>query len=349
MGRLARISTQQLVVLVYTLHFSATELLLPSSLARTGHSGGWLAPLLSFFLASFPVALMLGRLPGRLLTLLAGLFNLVLTALCLRDVVELIPVAILPATPPLAVAVPFIVVATYGAYCGAEVLARLSFFFVVTAIVILVLGITTLTELLSPYRLLPLWEQSPVQLFGAAWPTTGWYAESWSFFPLAAMTDQPQLVWKGLTLGALLAAFHLMCCTAMAIGVFGHELVANFAFPIFALFQQITIGEFVERLDVILISICLLGMLVKTAAHLWLAAGATGFGLGMANHRPLLPALGLVAVVLMWLIPNLPWLFIFSTTLWIPFSLGLGYGVPALLLAASWIRTRQGRQPNMQT
>ncbi|MBY6274592.1 MAG: hypothetical protein CWE10_00015 [Symbiobacterium thermophilum] len=363
------ISHQQLMFLVYTLHFSATELLLPSSLAGTGKSGGWMAPLVSFFLSAVPVALMLGllvrrhphlglgalshhllgRLPARLLMLLTTLFNVGLTALCLRDMVEAIPVAILPVTPTLAVALPFLLVAGYGAYCGAEVLARLAFFFMVIAVSLFSLVVVTLLRLVRALHLLPLWDQSPLQLVAAAWPTTGWYAESWTFLPLAAMVDRPQYAGRGLIAGALIAAVHLMSCTALSIGIFGHSLVAHFAFPIHALFQQITIGEFVERLDVILITICLLGMIVKTATHLWLAVDAAQFALGLRNQRPLLLALGLAAVLWMLSIPNLPWLFAFSTTVWTPFSLCLGLGVPALLLAASWIRERQYRPPDISS
>lgn len=366
--RQARISHQQLAALAFTLHFAAAELVLPANLAKTGQSGGWLAPLASFLVAALPIALMLGLLArrhphqalgelachllgpffGRALALLVALISTALTALSLRDVAEVIPVAILPATPLLALAVPFTVVAVYGAYCGAEVLARLSVFFVLANVVIFLLALATLSGLVHPLRLLPLYEHSPLQLFVAAWPPIGWYAESWTFLALAALVDQAHRAGRGLAAGAALATLALMLFTALSLAVFGHQFVADFNFPVYSLFQQITIGEFVERLDVILISIWLLGMIVKTATHLWLAANAAGFALGMANERPLLPALAAVALILMALIPNLPWLFLFSTTLWTPFSLSLGLGIPALLLAASWLRGRQCRQPDMQ-
>lgn len=367
MGQPARISRQQLTFLVFTLHFAAAVMVLPASLAKAGKSGGWFASLISYLVAALPVALLLGLLlrrhpgqgfgqvscqvlgplPGRALAAVLGLFSLGLAALCLRDVVEVIPVTILPSTPPLALALPFVLVAAYGAYCGAEVLARLSVLFMTATAVVVLLTLATLTRLAHPYRLLPLWDHTPLQLFAAVWPSSGWFAESWTFLSLAALVEQPRFAGRGLAVGALLATVHLMFFTALATAVFGHQLVADFTFPVYSLFQQITLGEFVERLDVILISIWLLGMIVKTAVHLWLAASAAASALRLAGERSPLIVLGAAAVVWMSLIPNLPWLFTFSTVLWTPLSLSLGLGVPFLLLAASWVRARRRRQPNM--
>jgi len=363
-GGIARISHQQLLCLVYTLHFTAAVLVLPATLARYGHSGGWLAPLLAFAVSALPVSLLLalvvrqhpqrgfadlachllGPFLGRLLGLLTGVFNLLIAALCVRDVVEVTPVAILPATPTWAVAVPFILVAVYGAYSGVEVMARLSFFCVVATLVVVVLSVGTLTGLIHPLRLLPFFDRHPLQLVMASWSSIGWFAECWSFLGLAVLVDRREKVGRALVLGAAFAAVMLMTFTALAITVFGHQLVAEFTFPVYSLVQQVTIGEFVERLDVFMFSIWLVGMVVKTSTHFWLAADGAGFALGLKNESTLYPALGLIAFVVTTLIPSLSWLFLFSTETWTPLSVSLGLGVPGILLVASWVRQRQQRQ-----
>lgn len=363
-GGMARISQQQLVCLAFTLHFTAAVIILPANVTKYGHSGGWVAPLVAFLLAALPVSLMLGLLvrrhpgqgfaelsryllghiPGRVLGLAVSVFSLVIAALTLRDVVEATPVAVLPATPPWALATPFLLVAVYGAYSGVEVLARFAYFCVLGQAVIILLAFTTMTGMIHPLRLLPLYERSPLQLLQASWAYMGWVAEAWSFLPLAVLVDRRSQAGRALVLGAALAALLLMALTALAIMVFGHQLVAQFSFPVYSLVQQITIGEFVERLDVVMVAIWLVGMLVKASTHLWLAASSGGFALGLRNEHALLPALGLAAYVLMSLIPGLPWLFEFSTKAWAPMSVSLGLGTPGLLLLASWVRQRRRRR-----
>lgn|GEM_PF-2270230 len=359
----ARISRQQLACLTYTLHSAAAVLVLPSSLSKYGHSGGWLAPAIAFLVSGLPVSLMvgllvrrhpqqglsplathlLGPLLGRMVGLLVGAFNLVIAALTLRDVVEIAPVTILPATPHWALSLPFVLVAVYGAYSGVEVLARLSYFVVVATVAVILFAVATLTGLIHPLRLLPVWDRGPMQLLEAAWPAVGWYAESWSFLALGALLDRRSQAGGALVLGAASASLMLMVFTALAITVFGHPLVAQFTFPVYSLVQQVTIGEFVERLDVFVFAIWLVGMLVKAATHLWLAANGTAFGLGLTNDRVLLLPLGLAAHVVMSLIPSLSWLFLFSIRLWTPISLCLGLGIPGLLLIASWVQQRRQR------
>ncbi|MBP2016892.1 spore germination protein KB [Symbiobacterium terraclitae] len=370
-GGLARISSQQLLSLAYTMHFTAAVLVAPSSMAKFGHSGAWLAPPVAFLLSALPVSLMLGLLVrrhphqtlaqmtrhllgpvlGRLVGLMVSVFSVVVAAATLRDVVEVTPVAILPATPAWALSVPFLLVTLYGAYSGVEVVARLSYLFALATVMVILLGISTLTGLIHPLRLLPLYERSPLQLLQASWPAMGWFAESWSFLAVAALVDREERVGRSLVLGAGLAALMLTAFTALAITVFGHQLVAQFSFPIYSLVQQIAIGEFVERLDVLLFAIWLVGMLVKVSAHLWMAASGAGCALALKNQRQILPALGLTAHILMSLVPNLNWLDQFSINIWTPISLSLGLGVPALLLAASWVRQRRqcgGMGPDAQ-
>ncbi|MBP2016891.1 spore germination protein KB [Symbiobacterium terraclitae] len=359
----AQISHYQLLCLTFTLHFTAAMIVLPGTLAKFGHSGAWLAPLVAFLLAALPVSLMLGLLvrrhpglglaelsgglighvPGRILGLAISVFSLVIAALTLRDVVEVTPVAILPATPAWALALPFLLVAVYGAYSGVEVLARLAYFCVLGQGLIILLVFATLAGMMNPLWLLPFWERTPGQLLQAVWAPIGWFAEAWSFLPLAVLADRSSQAGRALVLGAALAAFTLMALTAVAIMVFGHQLVAQFTFPVYSLVQQIAIGEFVERLDVLMVAIWLMGMLVKASTHLWVAMSSGGYALGIKSERALLPALGLATYILMSLIPSLSWLFEFSTKAWTPLSISLGLGVPGLLLLASWVRQRRRR------
>ena len=357
-GHRVLISHQQLMFLVYTLHFSATELLLPSSLARDGKERG--------LDGALGLLLPFGRSGGAD----AGPYWSAATRTGAGGAVT--PPARSVAGPSAHVAhnavqrradgplsaiwwrpsrwrscrlprpSPWPCLSSWSpgtALTGTEVLARLAFFFMVIAVSLFSLVVVTLLRLVQQaLHLLPLWDQSPLQLVAAQRgpPRDGPRSRGRSFL-WRPWSIGRSTAGRGLIAGALIAAVHLMSCTALSIGIFGHSLVAHFAFPIHALFQQITIGEFVERLDVILITICLLGMIVKTATHLWLAVdGGPSSRWGLGQLRALLPrsrprgrpldaeaSEPALAVRLLHhgLGPRFP-------SAW-------GWGVPALLLAAS--------------
>lgn len=358
MGGAARISYQQLACLTFTLQGTAAVLFLPTGSARIGGSGGWLASFIGLILGGLPITLMVGALvnrhPGQglgelatnllgkamggLAALVLGLFSLALTTLSLRDVAEIVPVPILPETPMLVVAIAFLLVAVYGTYSGAEVLSRMAVFAFGMIAFTALLSLVALWGSVSPLRLLPLIECDITQPLQAALPSIGWYAEVWSFFPFAAMVDKGGRAGRGLVVGGLNSALFLSIMTGLSIALFGADLVAVMNFPVYSLVQQITIGEFVERLDVLIIAIWLFGMVVKVSAHLWTCTNSIAFVLGMKDDRRLLPIVALVALYLTMQIPNLHWLVDFSTMTWTPISLSIGLSVPGLLLAASWIQ-----------
>jgi len=363
MGGRARISHQQLICAAFITKVAAATLYLPTAMVKLGRNGGWVAPLVAIALGALPASLLVGTLvrrhpgysPGematqllgnwaaRLFTLLLALYSLYVSVLAMRDVTEFIPTAILPATPTLAISLTFMLAVVYGAYSGAEVISRLA---VVSTILLLsglaLVGVTVI-GLIQPLNLLPVADRGLGQVLSASWPPIGFFAECWALFPFVGMLDKGQTAVRGLVLGAVVGGVYLAIETALVSAVFGVDFAETFTFSGYTLTQQVSIGEFVERLDIILVNFWMISMVAKLSIHFWTAVTGASYTLGLKNERILLLPLGAILIAWTEYRPDITSHMDFSIHMWPYISLGFSIGLPGLLLVASWVRAHRSR------
>ena len=364
MAGTARISNAQLVCAVTLSQHVAAVLFLPAIMANEAGRDAWMAPTVGLLVGALPSALLLGALiryhPGRsfgeiaehclgrwvgkLVTLILALLSLMVVALCLEDVIVFIPTTVLPGTPGWAVGLGMALVVLYGAYQGGEVLVRAA------VLVILALGAAYLFILvgLSPFysvlHLSPLFEEGVMPVVKAGLVPAGWFAEIWFFAEFLALLDRPERGGRSLILGSVLGAVVLTKLALEGVMAFGADLVAHLAYPSYTLVQQLTLGEFMERLEVVIITLWLSGMIVKTGLYLWISHISLARVLGVKNARKLLPWLGATALGITFLNPNIISLFTLARTYWTPLALPLSVAIPGLLLVISWWKARAGRK-----
>lgn len=359
MGGIARISHQQLICIVALFQHVTMLLFLTSNMAKEAGHGAWLIPFLAVLLGGLPTALLtgllvrhhpgrscseiaercLGRYGGKLVALILASQALFVAGLNVRDVMDFVPVAVLPDTPAWAVGLTFGAVVAYAAYSGGEVIARLSvLIFLVVSVALLTIPMTLLDQL-SITRAVPVIESGGLGLLRAAWQVMGWYAEVWLFVEFAALLDKPQLAARALVVGQLIAAFFLATMTAMTVMLFGPDLTAHFNFPSYSLIQQISVGEFLDRMEVFLIILWVTGMVTKTGGYLWIASVVTGRLFGMKNDRRLLPVLVVFMLGIPYLFPNFQALVAFSAQ-YSPLQMIPAFLVPGTLLVVSLVQRR---------
>jgi spore germination protein KB len=359
----ARISHQQLICTLAISQHVGMLVLLPALVARYGGHGAWLAPVLSLAAGAVPTSLLtgllirlhpgksiaaiaeacLGRIPGKLFTLVQTLGATFVTGLLLRHIMDFVPLGVLPETPSWFVGLTALLVGAYAAACGAEVIARFASPLLVLDVLVILSMPLFLLGTLEPIRGYPLTEAGILGLWRGAWPAVGWFAEIWFTMDLVALLDRPSLATRSLVIGSSIGGFLLMVFTALTIMVFGPDLTAYFIFPAYSLIQQIAVGEFLERLEILLIVLWLLSMIAKLGANLWAASVNAARLFGLAGDRPLLPlAMGLSFAV-PYLFPNIFFLFNRSVQFWTAISLTLSILMPGALLIATWLQRRKAR------
>jgi len=360
----AKISHQQFFCLLALFHLSASLIFLPAPMAAAAGPDAWLAVPVGMFLGATPATILLGVLArrhpglqfgalaerclgkwlGRTVSLLLGGFSLFLTSLIIRDIMDFCAISLLQGTPMLVTAALFTATIWYAAYAGSEVITRMAvvtFLLVLLTILFMMLG---LWDEMTWSRIQPLLAQGAAPVLKAAWPTVGWFAEFLAIAPFVFQISRPRKALAASALGNIAAALLLTIFVAVAVLVFSAPLTQKFIFPTFSLARQVSIGQFLERLEIGLLTVWLSAMVVKGAATLWTAAACLQWAMGVPRTRWVLPAIAPVAIWLTTIWPSEMALISFSTKIWTPMMLPFELGLPALLLAGSFWRSRRQRK-----
>lgn len=364
-GAGARISSQQLAAVVAVFQIAGLVLIMPAAMVTAAGPDAWAAIPVAILGGAVPVALLLHLLaryhPGRTLSAMAGRslgpwarrpadlvlsgFALFVASLSIRDVTDFTSVAMLPGTPRWAIGALFAAVAAYAALAGGEVIARLA---------VLAMIITAAVNMFIPASLAGEWELlrirpilggGPGPILSAAWPLLGWFGQYWVLVEYVGLLDRPERTFRALVWGSLLGGAVLVSITATTLLTFGADLAGRFTFPAYALIRQVSVAEFMERMEITFVVVWLMQMLITSAVLLWVAgaAGARALGVPQGSRMLVLMAvLGAVAVPLSEVWPSIIALTTFSSRVWTPLALPLEIGLPALLVVASSWRRRRG-------
>ncbi|MDF2628482.1 MAG: gerKB2 [Symbiobacteriaceae bacterium] len=356
-----RISSQQFACLLGLFNCIAALIFMPAVLAKVAGPDAWLSVPLSMLMGAVPVSGLLallvrrhpgqsffqvaeaclGRWPGRLAVLSLGLFSLFLTSLVIRDVVDQSAIALLPGTPRMVIAILFAGATAYAANAGSEVTARLAvlaFLLAVFTVAFMALGLQG--EIVWT-RIRPLLGEGFLPVLRGAWPVTGWFAQFIALAPFVFQISRPEKALRGMLWGNLFATGLLVALVLSTILTFSAPLTEKLFYPTYSLARQVAIGQFLERLEIGLMTVWLSGMLVKAAASLWSAAACLRAGLGLPHAWWLTVIITAIAVALsaIWSSPMA--LAQFSTKVWTPLTIGYDLGLPLLLLLGSYLRVRR--------
>lgn len=308
-----RISPTQLLMLLVVSRVTIALVFLPAAGDPSLKQDLWLALLLGalwgipfFWLLnrlyqrfpdrSFPevLELVLGRWLGKVILLAYFCFYLLGAALNLRMAGEFFVFAFLPMTPIIVVLGVVALLSAWSAKAGIEVIARLSQ---------IAFGVVLLSILLVFFMLL---KEIQFERFQPIFLQSGFEANFKQMFAIVARTSE------FLTIGILLPSLNRsrvlfrtvvlaqviigVIWTLMGIAVTGTLGLASssFYFPFFSAARLISIADFLERVDALILASWTIGMFLRTGLILWANSviGARLFGL--KEHRSLvLPLAGL--------------------------------------------------------
>ncbi len=311
-----KISPRQLYALLVLAHLETTTSILPSLTTAVAGRDSWLAVLLAI-LAVLPLGFLaawLGRrfprqtlvqysyvLLGKPLGFLAGLlyiwFFVHIASLVVRESAVGFNLSMLPQTPPIVLVIILVLLAVATARSGIEVISRLaesSFVFIV---------FFTLITLFLPLNFAHFEYLQPVLargitpvLMAALIPLglLGEYVAANMVFPYLTRPEKATriLLYVVLTTGTIILLF-----TLITIAVFG-PTADNLTLPPFKLARMISIGNFLERIEVIVLAVWTIIALIKTAFYLWIGMLGLSQLFNLQGYRELAFPLGFITVIL---------------------------------------------------
>jgi spore germination protein (amino acid permease) len=344
-----KISNYQLILLVANFIFSAFIISLPQIIVHAGGQNSWLVPIFLFPVFWLIVYLIFGnrrhieaikdlfaigkksRGLEKFFVLVFLLFVLISFLGDMRALLDFVASVLLPSTPLDILMVLSIFIIVYISMSGLEVIARINgIHFFILMVIVLSLPLILLNEW-QPGNLKPLPSLANVMdLIKSAYFTFSWLGQMILFLIIIASVNPLKEARKAVVSGTALGCFLVFTIIMLQIMVLGTDIVKETTYPTYILIQQISITDFLDRLDLVLVSVWVPAMLTKLAFMLYAINYCLGFFYKSNTNKFLFPISILLGYLSLLLFKNSMEHTHFSFYSWT--SLGLGLEVLLIFL-----------------
>lgn len=284
-----KISCIQTVLLMITLVGATAVLFLPSIVAHEGGRDAWMAPLLATLPGIYLIAVLmvlarlfpgenlfqylpkiLGTWVGTIVGLLYLFFLIHTNGVIIREFTQLMGVLVLPNTPEIVLGVIMILLCMWSVRGGLEVLARTVEFFLPGVLVLFFVTMILAAPDMNIDNLFPVLDNGIAPVIRSSLNPIAWRGEIIIFAIILPYLAKPASAgrcgYAAVVAIGLILTFDAIVHTA----VFG-PLVETMTFSTFSLIRQVRVGDFLERIDAVLVVIWVMGMYGKIALFYYAA------------------------------------------------------------------------------
>ncbi|MCC3376852.1 endospore germination permease [Cohnella sp. REN36] len=360
MGNDGKISARQFLVLLFLYTIGTTILVIPSGLATVARQDAWIGALAGVLIGLGVAALyrtlwgkypnlsfagicerVLGKVVGKAVTLAFVFYAFIGSTTVLYYVGNFFTTQIMPETPIQFINGLFAVIVVMGVRMGAEALARSAEIILPWFIGLFFVLILSLSPDLKIEQFQPVMEARPNEIIGAALSFAGTASLPLVFlfmlFPRVQMADQAR---KGMLIVHVAGGLCVFLVTLFSIGVLGADVTSRNMFPSYELAKKINIGNFFQRIEVIMAGLWFVSTYYKTSLYFYGFATGVAEMLNLKDYKSLTWPMGILMVLYSLVVyPNVVYMQHWDATVYIPYILVMGAVVPLLLLTAGIIRS----------
>jgi spore germination protein KB len=361
----SKISVHQFTILV-TLHLTGTSILIiPSLLAAEAKQDAWIAALLALgimlCIAALYVSLgnrfsgmnfaeymevILGKWAGKAVSIWFFIaLPFFTSSLTLRNLGDFVTTQIMPETPIEATHIIFMGVVIMGLRLGLETLARAAELFFPWIILLFFVIIVFVTPEVKLENIQPVLEEGFKPVIRAAVTLISFpFIETVIFLMVFPYVNRSEKVGKAFYAGIATGGLFLFIVTVLSILVFGADLVARNNFPSYMLSRKISVGGFLERVEVMLAIIWFITIFFRLSIFQYVAAIGVAQILNLKEYRFLTIPMGMILIVLSLVaVPNTTYLMVFNQKTWPVYAATFGIFLPMLLLGLAVLRKKGSR------
>lgn len=144
---------------------------------------------------------------------------------------------------------------------------------------------------------------------------------------------------RGFYAGVAIASLILILISLLSIFVLGADFTARNMYPSYALAKKISIGAFLERVEVLMAGIWFITIFIKLTVCMYATVVCLSQVLKLNSYRPLVTPVGMIVIVFsIVMYPSTPYFLNFAKKTWLFYSFTHGAVLPLILLAAARIR-----------
>ncbi|WP_171056485.1 GerAB/ArcD/ProY family transporter [Paenibacillus sinopodophylli] len=240
--------------------------------------------------------LILGKWGGKLFGLLYLLFLPHITGVIIRQYGEFIVRSALPQTPLFAIVVSMVLVCAINVRSGIEVVGRTAQIFVAIFILFAAFLFVLLIRDLHPEQILPIGEAGLLPSLRGSVAPGAWFTEYILLaFLLPYVHDRHKALHKSL-LSILAVTLSMVITNFVCLFLMG-DLTDSFQYPVMIAARYISIADFMQHLEAIVIAIWIAGIFVKISIFIYVFTLSTAEWLELKAYRSLVLPLSFVCVI----------------------------------------------------
>lgn len=276
----------------------------------------------------------LGKFIGKTVILLFLFFMFFLTASNLRQIGDFATTQILINTPVPIIMFIFVLTSLYAIKLGLEVIGRSCEIFFPYALISLILLVILVSPEADVTRIKPIMEDKPSAAFAAVIPALGVpYFQLIVFLGIIPYVNAFKKAKKGFYIGTVVASFTLLLITFMSLTVLGPDFTGRQIFPIYSLGQKISIGNFLERVEVLAAIAWVFTIFFKIIINFYVLSLGLSHIFKLKNISTLSTPLSFILIITgIVLYPNIVYFHEFVAYYFVFFSATMGLFLPLLLL-----------------
>ena len=313
------ISSQQFTIIVILFTVGTSILIIPASIANEVKQDAWIVAiigtLLSILILKLFMALvkkmptlsfveitekLLGSFLGKIFTIGFVILTLLSSGELLYFIGNFLQTEVMPETPPVVFSILFNLIILFAAYLGIEVFARTLEILFPVFLLIFIIFVLFISPEIEIKNVQPILEVSAKPLIYSVLHFMGLFS-----FPLvvilmvfpSALNDYKSGK-KGFYIGTLVGGLILTIIIALSILVLGVTNTSLRTFPSYTLAQRISIGNFLQRIEVIMAFIWMVTIFVRAFMYFYATVKGLGQILKINDHRRLILPLGMITVAL---------------------------------------------------
>jgi spore germination protein KB len=290
-----------------------------------------------------------GKWMGKITSLLYLYYFFHLAAGSLREIGDFFTTEVLDGTPIQMIMIIFLLTSLIGVRLGLEVISRSLLIFFPWIMVLLFMLFLFLIPQIKLVNIEPIFGEGIKPIVRGSYIYLGEsLIELPIFLMIAPYVTDKQKMKKAFYKGTLIGGFVLTVLIAFCILVLGPDLTARQTFPSYMLGKKISIGNFLERIEIIVAIIWMLTIYFKlTLCYYGISLGLAQI-LGLKNYQILLfPLAFLLITFAIFMHPNIVHLYSFLIKTWPTFSLTICFIFPLLLLVIGKIKVRRSASKSL--
>lgn len=355
------IGLRQFTILVTLFTVGSSILISPAGLAAQAKQNAWISAIVAVCLGLLTVNLyhvLIKQFPrqtlvemceaifgiwiGKIISFLYFSYFFLLAALVLRNIGDFITTQVLPDTPIQYIILIFLAVVLMANWLGLETIARAGEIFFPWVLLFFIAMVIFLMPQIRLIQIKPFLDEGIKQVIRASLPFIGTpFMELIVLLMVIPYVNCPQKVNKAFLLGTLIGGILLIIIILMSILVLGAGMTARHMYPSFNLAKIISIGKFLERLEVIMAGIWFITIFFKLTICFYASVLSFAQIMKMKNVHPLLLPLGMILIVLSIVsYPNSSYFLNFVSKIWFPYAFTFGVLLPVCMISVKLIRKK---------